>query len=344
MPLAVIMAGGQGERFWPLTKEKFPKYQIKLDGKTSLLQKTYQRLLKIYPKKHVFVVTTEDHAFLIKKELPAMGRGNIFIEPCRKNTAAAICFSMLLIQKQFGGNAVVSFFPADHLIQNELLFKNTLRQAIGLAFSKETLVTIGITPSFPATGYGYIKSGKPVKGFKDAYEVNGFFEKPTRTKALAYLRKKVFFWNSGIFTWRVRIFLESMRRYSRDIYETLDINALRKTYRRFPRISIDYALLEKARNISLVKTKMDWCDMGSWDMFYEKGRKDKNKNLIYGKVAQKEVSESLILNYKDNPLAVLGLSGYIVVQSERGSLICKRTRAEEAALLVKKLPPAPGKV
>ncbi len=337
MPKAVIMAGGQGERFWPLTRKEFPKYRIKLDGKASLLQKTFKRLLTIYQKEDVFVVTTKEHEKIIRKELPGLSKNNILIEPFRKNTAPAILFSCLTIQKKFGSDEIVTFFPADHLIQKEELFRQTLRTAIRLATDKDALVTIGIVPTFPATGYGYIEASNNVPGHTGAYTVKRFREKPDRVTATRYLRQENFFWNGGIFTWKAGVFVEAIRRYSPNLLRTLNLLNLKRSYEKLEAISVDYAVLEKAQNILLVKTGMDWCDMGSWDMFLEKAKRDASGNWIFGSCAAKECRNSLILNYTSEPFAALGLSEMIAVKSDQGVLICRRTRSEEAALLSKSL-------
>lgn len=331
MAHAVIMAGGQGERFWPLTSDRFPKYLIRLDGKNSLLQKAYRRLLKIYNQKKIHVVTTKNHVPFIRKELPRLAPSNIITEPFRRNTAPAVFLSTAVIAQRFGGQEVVSFFPADHLIQNETAFRQTIKNALAAAGQQRALVTVGIQPTFPATGYGYIHTGLPIVNKWGAYRVKRFKEKPNRRSAQAYLRKKSFLWNAGIFAWRADVFLEAMRKFSPEISRGFHLKNLNRSYEQLPRVSIDYALMEKADNIAVIKTRMDWCDMGSWDMFFEKAKKDKNGNAIQGAVCQKECKGTLLANFAGTPLAALGLKDFIVVQAKQGTLICKRSRSEEAA-------------
>ena len=337
MAKAIIMAGGRGERFWPLTHENFPKYRIPFYGKKSLLQKTYQRLRRVYGSKDIYVITTRHHARMIRRELPGIPRSNILIEPFRKNTAAAIYLSCVLIAKKFGEKEIVSFFPADHLIQKEKFFKKTLQSAMRLAQEKEFLVTVGIPPTFPATGYGYVETGEPIRGFADGFRVKHFVEKPDLKKAKTYLKKKNFFWNGGIFTWRIGVFLRAMKKYSPEYADTLNLSRLRNSYQKLPGLSIDYALMEKAENLALCRASMDWCDLGSWDMFFEKSKAETDGCHSQGLLARKETRDSLLVNHTRTPLVVLGVSGLIVVQTPRGTLICKRSRSEEAALLFKKL-------
>lgn len=337
MPKAVIMAGGQGERFWPMTHAKFPKYRIPFYGKKSLLQKTCERLEKVYGKGGVYVITTAQHAGFIREELPKLPRKNILIEPSRRNTAAAIYLSTALLGKEFGDDEIISFYPADHLIENEKLFQSTVRGAIALAKTHDYLVTVGIKPTFPATGYGYIESGKPIRGSKDAFLVKRFVEKPDLSKAQKYLRNPRFFWNGGIFTWKVSVFMESMKRFSPEIVKSLDLSRVKQSYPKVPNISIDYALFEKADNIAICRTTMDWCDVGNWDMYYSKNPRDKAGNYIHGLSAHLESSGCLLVNHSDTPLITLGVSDLVVVQTPRGTLVCRRGRAEEAALLFKKI-------
>ena len=331
MAHAVIMAGGQGERFWPLTSEEFPKYLIRLDGKNSLLQKAYGRLLKIYDKKKIHVVTTKNHVPFIRKVLPSLTPSNIITEPFRRNTAPAIFLSTALLAERFGGQEVVSFFPADHLIQNETAFRQTIKNALTAAGQQRVLVTVGIQPAFPATGYGYIHTGRPIVNKLGAYRVKSFKEKPSRRIAQGYLRKKNFLWNAGIFAWRADVFLEAMRKFAPQISRGFHLKNLNRSYERLPRVSIDYALMEKADNVAVIKTRMDWCDMGNWDMFFEKAKKDKNGNTLQGAVRQKECKGTLLANFTGTPLAVVGLQNFIVVRAGQGTLICRRSQSEESA-------------
>ena len=337
MPKAVIMAGGQGERFWPLTHKTFPKYRIRFDGKQSLLQSTYRRLLKVYGPNNIYVVTTRPHARMIREELPALRPSNSLIEPFRNNTAAAIYFSCAVIARDFGPEEIVSFFPADHLIKNELLFKKTMRDAIGLAAKKDRLVTIGVQPGFPSTAYGYIQKGPPIQGVARTYRVKRFVEKPNRSTAERYLKSGDFLWNGGIFTWRSGVFLSTMNRFCADFAAKFNLRRLDATYKHLPDISIDVALMEKADNIAVVATEMDWCDMGDWDMLHEKSSRDKSGNYSDGLARQKEMSGSLIVNATNSPVIALGVSDLIIVKTKHGTLICPRGRAQEAALLSKSL-------
>jgi mannose-1-phosphate guanylyltransferase len=339
MAFAVIMAGGQGERFWPMTHKKFPKYRIRLDGKVSLLQRTYSRLRKLYSRSEIFVVTTRDQARMIREELKLDAK-HIFIEPLRRNTGPAIYLATSLIAKHFGKDAVVTFYPADHLIQNEAAFQQTIKQAIKVAKEEDCLVTVGIKPTFPATGYGYIEAGRRMGSHASAFHSKRFVEKPKRAKAKKYLRNGKFLWNGGIFTWKTGIFLRELQKHSPELSGHLSFAHLSKSYHELPKVSIDVTLLEKTKNIAIVKTVMDWCDMGSWDMLHEKGARDAEGTLALGEALSqhKDSKRSLLVNTSQRPLITLGVSDLVVVQTDYGTLVCKKGFSEEAARLCAKIP------
>ncbi len=337
MAKAIILAGGQGERFWPLTHPGFPKYRIRFEGNRSLLQRTFDRLKKVYGEKNVYVITTSAHERFIHMELPRLPRTHLISEPARNNTCAAIYLACAKLRAQFGDKEIVSFFPADHLIQNLKLFKATLHRATRLAVHKDLLVTIGIRPSFPATGYGYIEKGRTLKGFSGSFAVKRFVEKPDQIKAAAYLKKGGFYWNAGMFIWRLETFFCAMESHCPTVVRLFDPKKPMASYNKLPKISIDYALMEKASNVAIVPTAMDWCDFGSWGTLLEKSPRDRQRVYAEGLYYHQDLRDSLIVNQTRTPLIVLGLSNVVVVQTERGTLVCPKGRSEEAALLAKKL-------
>lgn len=331
MPQAVIMAGGIGERFWPLTSSDFPKYRIRHDGRSSLLQATFKRLSGVYGAASVHVITGKDHVRHIRAELTGLRSGNLHVEPYRNNTASAIHLTCEILRERCGADEVVSFFPADHLIRNQAAFKTTLERAIGLASKTGRLVTIGIRPTFAATGYGYIERGTPLKGASRAYAVARFVEKPDERTAARYLRSGRYYWNGGIFTWTTRTYFEQMRLHAREFLRVSGARRVRAAYGKLPNLSIDYALMERSRDVAVLLTDMDWCDMGGWDMFYEKAPKDASGNATVGRVHLDGVSGSLAYNALPEPLCLSRLSQVLVVRTAQGTLICPKGASEQAA-------------
>ncbi|MEI8344650.1 MAG: sugar phosphate nucleotidyltransferase [Candidatus Omnitrophota bacterium] len=343
MAKAVIMAGGQGERFWPLTKPGYPKYRIRFEENLSLIQKTYQRLLKVYKPQNIFVVTTASQAPIIRRELKSLRSSELLLEPFRNNTASAILFACAELTRRFGPETVVSFFPADHLIRDTAAFARTLRGCIGLARAQKALFTVGIKPDFASTAYGYIQTGSCVDRKRSAYQVRRFVEKPDIATARRYLKSGRFLWNGGIFTWRTGQFIEAMRLHSPRFFRAFDLRNLRRSYAGLPSISIDYALLEKAGNLVVVAAEMDWCDIGGWEMFYQKSPKDARGNLLRGLIVQRDSQGLVALNQTDRPLVCAGLSDIVVAATAEGLLVCRRELADSAALLSKQLTAAASK-
>lgn len=332
------MAGGQGERFWPMTGPHFPKYRMKAGGGQSLLRQTYQRLRAIFGRR-VHVVTTGDHLAHVRAELPRLERANLIVEPSRNNTAAALYLSTALLERRFGREETLAFFPADHLIQNNNLFKKTVGSMLSVARNEDALVTAGIKPAFAATGYGYLRAGRPIRGHASAFAVARFVEKPDARKAKRYLRDGHFYWNAGIFAWKTGIFLEAMKKYSPEFASRFRLEDLAKTYKQLPNRSIDYALMEKADHIAMVRAEMDWCDVGNWDMMFEKSAKDASGSSVAGQALVRSCRQSLVWNQGHRPLVVFGVDNLIAVQTDQGTLVCPRGQAEAAALFFKKNAP-----
>lgn len=330
------MAGGQGERFWPLTHAAFPKYRIRFEEKHSLLGGTWDRLCRLFKPDDIYVVTTRDHVRFIRVELPKLRAANLLVEPKRNNTASALVYSTYYLEKRFGPEELACFFPADHLIQRIDRFTDTMSRAMDAARRRDRLVTIGIKPRFPATGYGYIRRGGRLSGEKGVYEVGRFVEKPSRAKAAGYLRQGNFLWNAGMFVWKTGVFIEKLAKFSPEFYGSFSLSDLSGSYRRMPARSIDVALLEKADGIAVASTGMDWCDMGSWEMFDERSPKDAEANRFGGSVVSRDNRGVFVLNEASTPVVILGLRDVIVVRTEQGLLISKKSRSEEAARLAPK--------
>ena len=341
----LIMAGGSGTRFWPRSRVVKPKQYLSLFGDQSLIQESVQRFANFIPEDCIYVVSAKSQQEVLESQTTNLPKQNMIYEPVGKNTLPAIGLAALFIaEKDPDGIMIVS--PSDHLIQNDELFKQTIESAVLIADQKDGIVTIGITPKFPATGYGYVQTageiqiGQAIKSFA----VNQFVEKPNVEVATGYLKDGGFFWNSGIFIFKVSVFLESVQKYAPELYADLmrikehigsDTyeEAVDRIYNEVKSISIDYGILEKASNVFLVQGDFVWNDLGSWEEVYKYDKKDENQNAQVGEVVFLDSKNSYV--YAPNSLvAVVGLDDVIVVQEGDTILVCKRDRAEDIKAVV----------
>lgn len=340
MAQAVILAGGRGDRFWPLTSDRFPKYRMRLAGRDSILQLTHRRLSAVFGRPSIWVVTTRSHVRHVRAELPYLPLSRILVEPDRRNTAAAVYLSMRLLRERFGPSETVAFFPADHLIERRDLFESTVKRALRAARTRPALVTIGIRPTRPATGYGYIRRGRPVAGAPGCHEVLRFVEKPDERTAARYLRTGSFYWNAGMFAWTTETFFRYADRICPEYGRLFDPKRLSASYRRLPRLPIDRALMEgaaAARGVVVISTRMDWCDMGSWDAYYARAPKDGAGNRLEGAVVAEGLKGCLVYNSTREPLVLSDQEDRIVVKTRQGTLVCPRGVSEESARLAERL-------
>jgi mannose-1-phosphate guanylyltransferase len=341
----LIMAGGSGTRFWPRSRVAKPKQYLSLFGDQSLIQESVQRFANFIPEDCIYVVSAKSQQEVLESQTTNLPKQNMIYEPVGKNTLPAIGLAALFIaEKDPEGILIVS--PSDHLIQNDELFKQTIESAVLIADKKDGIVTIGITPKFPATGYGYVQTageiqiGQAIKSFA----VNKFVEKPNVEVATGYLKDGGFFWNSGIFIFKVSVFLDSVQKYAPELYADLIRikehigadsyeEAVDRIYNEVKSISIDYGILEKASNVFLVQGDFVWNDLGSWEEVYKYDKKDENQNAQVGEVVFIDSKNSYV--YAPNSLvAVVGLDDVIVVQEGDTILVCKRDRAEDIKAVV----------
>jgi len=341
----LIMAGGSGTRFWPRSRVAKPKQYLSLFGDQSLIQESVKRFSNFIPEDCIYVVSAKSQKEVLESQTTNLPRQNMIYEPVGKNTLPAIGLAALFIaEKDPDGILIVS--PSDHLIQNDELFRQTIESAVLIADKKDGIVTIGITPKFPATGYGYVQTageiqiGQTIKSFA----VNQFVEKPNVEVATGYLKDGGFFWNSGIFIFKVSVFLESVQKYAPELYADLmrikehigtDTyeEAVNRIYNEVKSISIDYGILEKASNVFLVQGDFVWNDLGSWEEVYKYDKKDENQNAQVGEVVFLDSKNSYV--YAPNSLvALVGLDDVIVVQEGDTILVCKRDRAEDIKAVV----------
>jgi len=335
----VIMAGGIGSRFWPLSKSENPKQFLDILGTgRTLLQQTFDRFQKIMDPTHIYVVSNLEYKHIILNQLPEIPEENILLEPLRRNTAPCIDYANFRIQLK-DPDAKIVVAPSDHLIIKEDEFLRSVKQGLEFVTANDALLTLGILPSRPETGYGYIQS---IEKEVPKYEhlalrmVKTFTEKPNLELARVFLNSGDFYWNAGIFFWSLKTIMNSFEAYLPEvhtlfkegagIYGTEDEPAfVSKAYGNCRNISIDYGIMEKAENVYVLVSNFGWSDLGTWGSLYEQLQKDEYQNSIVGKNVFIYESSGTLVNVQDDMLVVLqGLEDYIVVQNENILLICKR--------------------
>lgn len=332
---AVVLAGGGGTRLWPLSKETFPKQFINFGSGHSLLQQTVQRLQKAPFIDKVIVATNDLHRSLVKEQLEKINAGcPILVEPKRRNTAAAIALAIKTLEEKYGavGTDSILIVPSDHLIEPESIFINALEQID----PKEKLVTFGIRPLKPETGYGYIQIGKKYDTL--SFYVKHFVEKPNLQTAQKYFRSPQFFWNSGMFLFSVNTFWEELKVHMSEMYALFQSNlkAVTSSFEKMPNLSIDYALMEKSQNVLVCPLAISWSDVGSWDSVYEVMEKDQNQNVKIGKVLAVDTKNSLIIGGK-RIISTIGLEDLIIVETDEAVLIAKKGESQKVKNLVREL-------
>ena len=339
----VILAGGWGTRFWPLSRSEYPKQVLRLLGSESMLQSTVERLLPRIPPERLAVVTNASQAGLIHQELHGKGwdEVRIWVEPQGRNTAAAVGLAAVFLG-QAAADAVMAVFPADHFIRDRAGLLQALD--LGAAWAQAGyLVTFGIPPTRPETGYGYIKQGPPLDGQGGAYRVGRFIEKPPLARAREFLLEGGYSWNSGIFLFRRDVLLEAFSRYLPDVYRELTrLGAqdhpppLEEVYQHLPSISLDHGILEKAENVAVVPVEMGWNDVGTWEALHELFPRDDRDNVVLGRVID-QGSRECVFFAQNRLVATIGLTKTIVVDTPDATLVCHRDRAQEVKDLVSEL-------
>ena len=338
----VIMAGGVGARFWPRSKQKTPKQLLSIFGENTMIQDTVKRLDGFVSNENVYVITNVVQSESIKEQLPSVLSENIIAEPFGKNTAACIGLASILIHKK-NKDAVTIILPADHLIKNKKSFQAVLKKAANFAASSNGLVTIGIQPTRPETGYGYIQvEDEEIK--KGIFKVQTFAEKPNLSTAKRFVESGVFLWNSGMFIWKTETILSEIKTYLPDLYDGLlkieksigtdSFNkVLTKVYGQLTSISIDYGIMEKSPKVYLTKGEFPWSDVGSWEEVYQQSKKNKNNNAEIGDVYTENASDSYIYSPKKYT-AIIGLDNVIVIDTKDALLICNRDNAQDVKHVV----------
>ena len=337
----VILAGGMGTRFWPYSRKSRPKQLLNIFGDKSMLQMTVDRLRKIKKITDIYIITREDLYESIIHEIKGVNKNNIFIEPSGKNTAPAIGMMAAYLALQ-NPNDIMSVFPADHLIVGHQKFEKVIKTADLLARRGENLITIGVKPTYPSTAYGYIQYDENTRlESVEAFHVKAFAEKPHQKLAQRFISSGDFLWNAGMFFWRVDTFLDSLKQYMPDLLDSLKIIAeklhkgqsFNDVWEFIDPESIDYGLLEKAKNIYVIPADFQWNDIGSWKALYDILNTDKDGNIIRGVGKIMNGKENLI-HSNDRFTAILGVSNLVVVNTEDATLVVDKSKVEDIKDLV----------
>ena len=355
MLTALIMAGGSGQRFWPLSTEEKPKQLLKLFSNKSMIRETVDRILPIIPTERIFVATNIKQVEGIKEELPFLPERNIIIEPEMKDTAACIGYSALIIEKYFPNSEMV-VLASDHLIQKEQVFRDTLIKAVSIVENnEEKIITLGITPDKPHTGYGYIEVNKKfLEEERDIYPVKAFHEKPNDERAEYFLEEGNYFWNSGMFIWKTHTIIDNIKKYMKEhknIINSLELivnsegmgkeekdKKIKEEFGKFEKISIDYGVMEKSEDIEVIPVDIGWNDIGSFTSLEEVFKKNKNGTVVKDvKHIEVDSEKNIVIGNENKIIATVGVRNLIIVDTEEGLLICNKDDAQHIKKVVKEL-------
>jgi mannose-1-phosphate guanylyltransferase len=356
---AVILAGGRGTRFWPRSRTRTPKQLINIVGRHTMLQQTVERWRPLIPPARLWCVTNADQATTLSKQLPAAARKNVLREPFGRNTAAAIALAAIHIRNAAKGDALMAVLPADHFIGQPDRYRRIVSVALEVAQTKGRIVVLGIPPTRPETGFGYVERAEwpfAVDGFP-VFPVVRFTEKPQLAMAREYVASGMYQWNAGMFFWRVSTFLDALRRFLPETHEAIDglshhigkrryESQLKRIYSKLENISVDYAILEKAAsadgsisgktgNVFVVPAEVGWSDIGSWDAVYELMAKCPGENILSGAGELLDAQGNFV--WSDKFVALIGVNNLVIVETPDALLICPRDRAQDVGKIVKSL-------
>ena len=334
---AIIMAGGVGSRFWPVSTQKYPKqFHDMLDTGDSLIQKTFSRINKLIPSKNILIATNEDYETLVLDQLSKITENQVLLEPTMRNTAPCILYASLKIYSK-NPNAIILVAPSDHWIENESEFLKSIKTSFDTCEKEDVLMTLGIQPDAPNTGYGYIQFENNVSKIK---EVKNFTEKPNLQKAQQFLESGNFLWNAGIFIWSAKSIIKAFHQFLPEMVKILDVDNvyntkserlfIKENYAKCENISIDFGVMEHAQNVYVLPVKFDWNDLGTWGSLYNKLNKDKDENATIGAKTIFENSRGNIVRTDHNKKVIIrGLDNFIVVEKDDLLLICPKENEQE---------------
>jgi mannose-1-phosphate guanylyltransferase len=354
----IIMAGGRGERFWPLSREKMPKQLLALLGKKSFLQEAIERVLPLVPVKNIFVITNEAQMPEVRKQLPKIPKQNLIAEPVGRDTCAAVTLGAALVGAR-STTGVMAVLPADHVIPDAKKFQQVLRDAFDLATRGQAIITIGIKPAGPDTGYGYIQVGPelpPAQGAKKTkttfFKAERFVEKPNFERALEYVNSGQYRWNAGMFVWSFVTVTNGLEKHQPEMFAACQrwfkvannpaklAKILAKEYPDIKKISIDYALMEHAQNVIVADGVFEWDDLGAWNALARHLKADPEGNCAVADFIHVDAARNIIYDARTKnrtPIAVVGLRDSILVQTDDAVLLAHKSQAQKVKELVRKL-------
>ena len=341
------MAGGIGSRFWPASREHLPKQFLDITGSgKSLLRQTVDRFLRFVPLDHIFVITHNDYKDLVKESIPGLKPEQIIGEPTRNNTAASVALGSMRLSK-LNKDAVCIVAPADHVIHNEAEFERILHLACTHAEEHDSIITLGITPTRPDTGYGYIEFEK--QQLTEVCKAIAFKEKPDSATAAQYVKAGAYAWNAGIFIWKLSTILDAFKTHAGEIYEVLikgmdvyytdeEQQFIQSEYPKTRKIAVDYAILEKADNVFTIPCDIGWSDLGTWNSLYDQSTKDDQQNVTLSKpIFLEETSNILLLAQHDKLIVIKGLEDFIIVDTDDCLMIYPKSEEQSIKALKEKL-------
>lgn len=354
MTYAVVMAGGSGTRFWPKSTSKHPKQFLKLFGDETMIQQTVRRLEPEIRKENVVVVTNQDYISFVENQLPSIPSRQIIGEPVARNTAPCVAAAAAVLYKM-DPESVMVVLPADHRIEKKPEFLSVLSGAIHLAEKGEQLVTIGIQPDRPETGYGYIKydeNQRSKAGTHFAYSVENFTEKPDLEKAKSFLSSGDYVWNSGMFIWKTSAIIEAFKKHLPEVSKLTQklINSeatdedIRQFYQACPSVSIDYGIMEKARNVSVIPAEFGWSDVGSWKSVHKLSEKDEKQNAFFpGKTVALNAASNLVHSESGKQIVLIGVENTAVVETKDAIMVLNMDQDQEVKTVVEQFKQDPAR-
>jgi len=344
---AILMAGGVGSRFWPVSTSSFPKqFHDMLGTGDTLIQKTFSRLSNLIPKENIFILTNERYNDLVLEQLPEVTQRQVVLEPEMRNTAPCILYASLKIQKE-NPDAVMIVAPSDHWIEDEQAFTNNVKQAFDYCSENDALMTLGIQPTFPNTGFGYIEFDKSTEN--EIKEVNQFREKPDYATAKEFITQGNSLWNAGIFMWSAKSVVNAFQKFQPNLHSLFEKGVstyntefeddfIKENYGKAENISVDYAIMEAAKNVFVAKATFDWNDLGTWGSLYDKLERDDDDNaVVNAQLLAEEATGNMIRTATDKLVVVDGLADYIIVDKEDVLMIYPKSKEQDIKQIVTKV-------